>query len=301
MAKQRDLLARLEDGPLLFDGGMGTQLFEQGLAAGSCGTAWNVDEPDKVRTIHEAYLEAGCDIVTTNTFQGSREALSMHVLDDRTVELNKAGAKLAREAAKKKGLVAGDVGPFGGFLEPMGETTLDELTDIFIEQMTALKDGGADFVLIETMSDVGEARCAIAAAKQVADWPVVVSYAFQKSGDQFVTMMGTLAGEVTNTTYHHGADVVGANCGTSMGLEDYVRLADAMNDAAGGRPVLVQPNAGSPVSKDGELTYPATPRQMAKIVPQLLASGVNLIGGCCGTTPKHLAAMAQAMHAEVDA
>ena len=301
MAKSRDLMTRLKDGPLLFDGGMGTQLFEQGLAAGACGVAWNVDEPDKVKTIHEAYVNVGCDAITTNTFQGSREALSMHLLDERVAELNKAGAKIAREAGKRNTIVAGDIGPFGGFLEPLGDTTLEELTDLFVEQMTALKEGGADCVLIETMSDVNETNCAIAAAKQVADWPVIVSYAYQKSGDQFITMMGTLAGEVVNTTFNAGADVVGANCGTSMGLEDYVRLADAINDAAGGRPVILQPNAGAPVAKDGQITYPATPRQIANIVTRLLASGVNIIGGCCGTTPKHLEEMADAMKAEVEA
>lgn len=302
MAKSRDLMGRLKEGPLLFDGGMGTQLFEQGLAAGACGVAWNADEPDKVQAIHEAYVKAGCDVITTNTFQGSREALSMHLLDDRAPELNEAGAKIARKAGKRDTIVAGDIGPFGGFLEPLGDTTQEELTDLFIEQMTALKNGGADCILIETMSDLNETRCAVAAAKKVADWPVVVSYAYQKSGDQFITMMGTLTAEVVNATFSAGADVVGANCGTSMNLEDYVRLADAMNDAAGGRPVILQPNAGAPVTgDDGQITYPATPKQMAKIVSRLLASGVNIIGGCCGTTPKHLEAMADAMKAEVEA
>ena len=295
MSDARDLLQRLAAGPVVFDGGMGTQLMAKGLQPGACGLTWNVERADDVSAVHAAYVAAGCDVVTTNTFQGSREALGQHGQAERTAELNAAGAAAARRAAGEAAMVAADVGPFGGFLEPLGETTLDELLAIFIEQMTALREGGADFALIETMSDTNEVGCAIAAARRVADWPVAATYAFQRSGEGFVTMMGTPAADAVAAALDAGADLVGANCGTSLGLDDYVRLTAALKGAAGDRPVLIQPNAGSPVTEDGQVHYPATPHDMAAIVPQLREAGAAAIGGCCGTTPDHLAAMAAAL------
>ena len=281
--------------PLLFDGAMGTQLMEAGVGTGECGVAWNVDKPDAIEAIHRRYLEAGCDFVTTNTFQGSREALGMHGLGERAAELNRAGAEVARRAAGGDALVAADIGPFGGFLEPLGPTTEDELTKIFEEQLKAQLEGGADVVLIETMSDPNEATRAIAAAKAVGDWPVISTYAFQKADDRFVTMMGTTAEDAVRASIDAGADVVGANCGSGLDLEDYVRLAEELVRAAGDTPVMMQPNAGSPVDREGELSYPATPANMAAITPKLVSAGALIVGGCCGTTPDHLAAMRQAL------
>ena len=296
-----ELREKLVHGPMLFDGAMGTQLMEAGVGTGECGVAWNVDKPEAIEAIHRRYLDAGCDFLTTNTFQGSREALGMHGLSDRAAELNRAGAEAARRAAGADALVAADIGPFGGFLEPLGPTTEDELIEIFREQLKAQLDGGADVALVETMSDPNEATKAIAAAKAVGgamgDWPVISTYAFQKPDDRFVTMMGTSAGDAVRASLDSGADVVGANCGSGLDLEDYVRLVEALAGAAGDTPVMIQPNAGSPVDRDGELSYPATPADMAAIVPRLVSAGAAIVGGCCGTTPDHLAAMRKALDA----
>ncbi len=290
MAKT-SLLNALARRPLLCDGGMGTQLIARGLAAGESAERWNLDRPQDVAAIHRAYRQAGCDLLTTNTFQGTATALTMHGLSDRLVELNSAAARLASSVADGA-WVLGDVGPFGGFLEPVGETTAAQLEAIFAQQMAALRDGGADGVIVETMSDPAEVEVAARTAKVVADWPVIATYAFEPG---FRTMMGVTAADAVRRAIDAGADVVGANCGTSLSLDDYVALAGELVAAAGDVPVIVQPNAGSPQQIDGRTVHPATPADMAAIVPRLLDVGVRVIGGCCGTTPAHLAAIVAAM------
>jgi len=297
---QPNLLNQIKSKPILSDGGMGTQLMRAGLPAGACGVAWNVDNPDAVKGVHQRYRKSGCQCVTTNTFQGSREVLAQHGQAERTAELNLAAAQVARDAiasadgnqADQPGWVLGDCGPFGGFLEPLGTTTPEELLDIFTEQFNALHRGGADVALIETMSDPGEVALAIKAAKAVADWPVIATYAFQKSGDRFTTMMGVGVEDLIKQTIDAGADVVGANCGTELSLDDYRELAQQLVAAAGDTPVILQPNAGSPVMENGDLVYKATPDDMAALARDLADIGVRIIGGCCGTTPEHLQAMA---------
>jgi 5-methyltetrahydrofolate--homocysteine methyltransferase len=290
-----NLIEAIAKGPLICDGAMGTQLIGAGLPTGACGIQWGAEHPEVVQAIHRRYLDAGCDMVITNTFQGSREALKMHGLSDQAARLNRDSATIARAAAGSEAFVLGDCGPFGGFLEPLGDTTEAELTDIFVEQFTALRDGGADAALIETMSDTSEVAVAIRAAKQVADWPVISSYAFAKAGDGFATMMGGDPAGVVQASVDAGADVVGANCGTDLDLGDYVRLAEALVAAAGQTPVILQPNAGSPKTIDGKLVYVATAEAMADTAVKLRDAGVRIIGGCCGTTPEHLAAMATAV------
>lgn len=290
-----NLIQALSQSVLLCDGAMGTQLMAAGLPSGACGELWNVERPDAVAAIHRDYLDAGCDLIITNTFGGSSAALERHGLNRRARELNLAGARLARQAAGEQAWVLGDVGPFGGFLEPMGETTSDELLDMFTAQIEALLEGGADAIIIETMSDPQELAVAVQAVRKLTDKPVIASYAFSHSGGVFRTMMGTCPADAIRLAIQAGADVVGANCGTSLSLDDYLRLADELLDAAGNRPVILQPNAGSPQSIGGKLRYPATPADMAAIVPQLVKLGVKIIGGCCGTTPQHLRAMSQAL------
>ncbi len=296
-----DLLERIAQRPLLCDGGMGTQLIEAGLTTADCAMVWNVDKPEVIRAVHQCYADAGCDLLTTNTFQGTRTALAMHGLSDAAPQLNAAGARLAAEAAGERAFVLADVGPFGGFLEPLGDTTEAELTDIFVEQFSALHEGGANVALIETMSDFNEVRIAIAAAKQVADWPIVATYAFQSAGDAFNTMMGAPPEDLMKQTLDAGASIVGANCGTGIDLDGYKRLAGAVVRGAGDAPVILQPNAGAPETDAAGVThYRATPEDMAAIVGDLLDVGVRIIGGCCGTTPDHLQAMGAALHAATE-
>ena len=293
-----ELFEALGSRPMLCDGGLGTQLIEAGMTTGECGVLWNVEKPEAIRAIHRRYADAGCELLTTNSFQGSRTALEMHGLSERAAELNKAAAALAAEAAGERALVLADVGPFGGFLEPLGETTEAELRDIFIEQYGALKEGGADAALVETMSDPAEVGVAIRAAREVdGDWPILATLPYQKVGEGYGTMMGTGAAEATALALEHGATVVGANCGTELDLGDYVRLAEVLVRQAGDTPVMVQPNAGSPQREGDSIVYPASPRDMAAIARELVAAGVTVIGGCCGTTPDHLRAMGEAIRA----
>jgi 5-methyltetrahydrofolate--homocysteine methyltransferase len=260
---------------------------------------WNLDRSADVRAVHDDYHRAGCDLITTNSFGGSPFALERHGLAARTAELNRAAAQIARSVAGETGWVLGDVGPFGDFLDPIGDTTAEELRDIFRAQIDALLAGGADAILVETMSDPAEAVVGVEAAKSsAAAIPVIVTYAFQKTAPgEFRTMMGTSVEAALQAALTAGADIVGANCGTALSLEDYLQLAQQMVAAANGAPVIIQPNAGAPRVADGQTVYDATPAQMAAATTQLLAAGIRIVGGCCGTTPEHLAAMARSIKA----
>lgn len=298
MTPRLPLLQELQLRPLCADGAMGTQLFARGLRSGDCGMLWNVDRPADVGGIHHAYRQAGCDLITTNSFGGSRFALERHGLSSRVAELNSAAAQVARAAAGNQSWVLGDVGPFGDFLEPVGDTTPDTLREAFGVQIAALVGGGADAILVETMSDPAEAVVGVEAAKAAAPGlPVIVTYAFQKTAPgEYRTMMGSTVAEAVGRATGAGADIVGTNCGTDLGLDDYVELAGKLVAAAGKTPVIVQPNAGSPrTDAGGKLYYDATPEEMAATAVRLLGAGVRIIGGCCGTTPPHLAAMCRAV------
>jgi 5-methyltetrahydrofolate--homocysteine methyltransferase len=292
----KNLLTELSARPLLCDGAMGTQLIAAGLAPGDCGMLWCVENPEAVEGVHRRYRDAGCDLITSNSFGGCATNLERHGLVPRANELNRAAAQVARRAAGDNAWVLADIGPFGGFLEPLGEMTADDLLKLFVQQGTALKAGGADAALIETMTDPGEVAVAIKAMKQVGDWPVIATYAFDRGdGKNYRTMMGTTVEQAMQETIAAGADIVGANCGTAMDLDDYARLAEQMVRAAGKTPVIIQPNAGAPQNVGGKDIYPATPAEMAALVPRLLAAGARIIGGCCGTSPDHLRAMGAAL------
>ena len=291
------LLQELSRRPLVCDGAMGTQLMTRGLSSGECGMLWNLNRPGDVGGIHLAYRNAGCDLITTNSFGGSRFALTLHGLANRVAELNLAAARVARAAAGDNGWVLGDVGPFGDFLEPVGDVTADELREAFQSQIAALLEGGADAILVETMSDPAEAVVGVEAAKACnPKIPVIVTYSFQKTAPgEFRTMMGTSAAEAMRRATGAGAEIVGTNCGTALSLDDYVELAGQLVAAAGNAKVIVQPNAGSPHMENGKTIYNATPEEMAATAKRLLAVGVRIIGGCCGTAPNHLAAMSRAI------
>ena len=291
-----DLMEELSRRPLLCDGAMGTELIKRGLTPGVCGEKWNVDRPEVLEEIHQAYSDAGCDLLTTNTFGGTEETLKRHGLENEVGPLNVAGAAIARAVAGDERWVLGDVGPFGGFLEPVGEADPRMVAEWFRQQISYLVSGGVDAIIVETMSDPVELQLAVRCVRDVGDWPVIATYAFQKAdGGRFRTMMGTTVEDAVEAAIRAGANVIGANCGTSLGLPDYVELARQLVAAGDGRPIILQPNAGSPQMVNGKLVHPATPAEMADLVKPLLDAGVRIIGGCCGTTPDHLRAMAAAM------
>ena len=241
--------------------------------------------------MHRAYAQAGAELLTTNTFGGTSYVLAGHGAAHRVRELSVAGARLARECAGERAWVLGDIGPFGGMLEPLGDAPEDEVRLAFREQAAALLEGGADLILIETMSDPAEAVLAVQAAKVAGAEVVIATFTFQQSSAGYRTMMGTAVGPALKAVVQAGADVVGANCGTDLSLDDYVKLTAELVAAASGRPVIVQPNAGSPRLVDGAIRYDES-AQFAAATPRLLAAGARLVGGCCGSTPAHIAAMA---------
>ncbi len=284
--------AALARRPLLGDGATGTQLQLRGLAPGAAGEFWNVDRPDLVGQVHQSYLTAGSDLLTTNTFGGTSFVLAGHGAAARVRELNLAGARLAREVAGDRAWVLGDMGPFGGLLEPLGEALPEEVTLAFRTQADALLEGGADLLLVETMSDPAEAALAVQAAKAAGAEFVIATFAFQQSAVGYRTMMGAGVPAALAAVIAAGADAVGANCGTELSLADYARLTAELSAAAAGRPVIVQPNAGSPRLVDGRVCYDESAAQFAAAVPQFLPAGARIVGGCCGSTPAHIAAMA---------
>jgi 5-methyltetrahydrofolate--homocysteine methyltransferase len=293
------LLQLLERRPLVCDGAMGTQLQALGLAPGRSGEAWNADHPGRVRQVHLGYLDAGADLVLTNTFGGSALGLALHGLDPgRARELNAAGARLAREAAGDRAFVVGDIGPFGGLLAPLGETEPEAAEAAFLVQAAALLEGGADAILVETMSDPAELALAVAAARRAGARWIVATGTYQRAEGGLRTMMGTDPAGMVQAALDAGADAVGANCGTGLSLDDYVGLVGELAAAAGGKPVLVKPNAGAPeLGTDGGVRYGTGHEAFAVAVPRLLAAGARLVGGCCGTGPAHVAAIAAVVRA----
>jgi methionine synthase I (cobalamin-dependent) len=280
-------------GPVVVDGGMGTLLQDKGLDDGGSGELWNVDRPEAVRESHRAYAEAGARILTTNTFGGTRPRLDMHGLGSRVHELNEAGARLAREVADEYGaLVAGDVGPTGELMAPLGTMDAAAAQGIFAEQLAGLRDGGIDLVLIETMSDLAEVEAAIAAAREVVpDLPIVATLSFDTN---LRTMMGVRPADAVTALAAAGVDVVGANCG--RGPVEMAAIAAQMADARpDGLLLIAQSNAGLPQVVGDHFEYDATPDEMARHAVELRDLGIDLIGACCGSTPVHVGAISRAL------
>ena len=288
MDRLAELIARV--GTVLGDGAMGTMLQLAGLTDGA-PERWNVERPEVVLAIHRAYVEAGSDFISTNTFGGTRNRLQLDGLADRLAELNEAGARLAREAAGER-LVAGSMGPTGELMEPLGLLTPDGALESFAEQARALKAGGADFALIETMSALEEVQAAVEGARS-AGLPVAVTMSFDTN---FHTMMGVKPARALATLAGWGVSVIGANCGNGP-----AEIERVMTEMAQGKPqgvfLMAKSNAGMPRWKDDRITYGGTPDVMADYARAVARLGVRVIGGCCGSTPEHVAAMRRALDA----
>lgn len=284
----------LEKGILISDGAMGTMLQNKGLTDGGAPELWNVENPSAIEEVLESYAAAGANLITTNTFGGTRGRLQMHGLEDRLFELNKAGAEIARKVADRHPgcFVMGDVGPSGELMEPMGTMTLADAKSLFVEQIEGLVAGGVDAILIETMSDLQEVEAAVMAAKEVApNLPIIATFSFDTN---LRTMMGVKPAVAVTTLAAQGVRIIGANCG--RGVDEMRVIAKELTEA---RPdgvfIITQSNAGLPKLVGGDFIYDGTPDEMAKYAEEMKQLGVNVIGSCCGSTPAHTAAMKAAI------
>jgi 5-methyltetrahydrofolate--homocysteine methyltransferase len=279
---------------LVGDGAMGTALQDLGLTDGGAPELWNVDFPDRVASVLTGYASAGANVLTTNTFGGTRPRLQMHALEDRVHELNKAGAQVARQVADKfeNVFVFGDIGPSGDLMEPMGTLTHESAKELFAEQIKGLVDGGVDAILIETMSDLAEVAAAVAAAHEVAPgMPVVATLSFDTN---LRTMMGVKPAMAITEIGALGVRLVGANCG--RGTDEMEIIAKELVEAApAGVHVFVQSNAGLPKLVGAEFVYTGTPEEMGVFAAQMKDLGINAIGTCCGSTNEHTAAIAKVL------
>ena len=294
---KKRLLDRVRERPLLGDGAMGTQLMLAGLEQGSCGEAWNLTHPERVLAIQRRYAEAGSDCILTNTFGGSRIMLNRHSHAGKVEAINRAGVEIAREAFQgRDGYVIGDIGPFGGLMEPYGDFLESDVRDAFDEQVTSLVQAGADAVIVETQTSLEELGLALGAAKRAGAPCIIGSMAYDVTldGSTFRTMMGIDPERAAQFMEEHDADIVALNCGTGMDMER-ARQAMERYRKVTGLPVMVQPNAGQPKLSNMQVIYDETPDQMVQGVAPLLGAGVNILGACCGSTPEHIRAFRKAM------
>lgn len=271
---------------LVSDGAWGTFLQKKGLHPGECPEQWNVTRPTDVFDIAQSYIDAGSDMIETNSFGGNYFKLKGYGLQEQVFELNKAAAEISRRAAGTEKFVLGSVGPTGKLLM-MEEVTEMELYDAFKEQSIALEAGGVDAIVIETMTDLEEARIAVKAASENTGCEVICTMTFDKilSGE-YRTMMGISPAEMTEALVEAGAAIIGANCGN--GIADMIGIVKEIRKVNALIPILIHANAGMPQYCDGETTFPETPSDMAGRVKEIIDAGANIIGGCCGTTPDHI-------------
>lgn len=283
----KKILAEVRTGKILVsDGAWGTFLQQKGLKPGECPEQWNVTRPNDVLDIARSYFDAGADMVETNSFGGSRFKLAKYGFEDKVFEFNKAAAEISRQAAGPDRYVLGSVGPTGKLLL-MEEVTEDELYEAFKEQSMALEAGGVNAIMIETMTDLDEARIAVKASKENTACEVFCTMTFEKIiGGGFRTMMGISPSEMAEALVEAGADLIGTNCGN--GMEDMIGMVKEIRSVNATIPVLVHANAGMPRLENGVTTFPETPDDMASRVKDIISAGANIVGGCCGTTPAHI-------------
>ena len=278
---------------VMLDGAMGTLLMAAGLVQGAPPEKWNVVHPDRIRSVHDAYIEAGSRVILTNTFGGTRYRLKLHDLQDRVVELSQAAAETARRAADAAGrpvAVAGSIGPMGELMEPMGSASFEDAKSAFAEQATGLVKGCVDVLWIETMSDVQEVQAAVAAVRSVSDLPIVATMSFDTHGR---TMMGVTPADAAEALGQLDVAAIGANCGNN--LADTEAAVSAMYQAAPDVPIVAKANAGIPRWEGDELIYDGTPDVMAEYARRVRQYGARLVGSCCGSGPEHVQAMREAL------
>ena len=274
-----------ESNILIADGAWGTFLYEKGLQAGECPEYWNLIRPSEVKDIALSYIKAGSDIIETNSFGASSIKLAHFNLAAEAYKINYEAAAISKSVAGDTGIVLGSVGPTGKILM-MGDITEEEMYNSYKEQVKGLEDGGADALIIETMSDLEEARIAFKAARENTSCDIVVSFTFNKTGDDYRTMMGISPAEVMEEFSADPLTIIGSNCGN--GIKDMVPVAEIMSLLANSNKIMIQANAGAPVYLDGKTVFPESPEEMIQYLPALINANVKIIGGCCGTTPAHI-------------
>lgn len=271
---------------LVSDGAWGTYLMKKGLKTGDCPELWNITHPNEVFDIAMSYINAGSDIIETNSFGGSSFKLKQYNLEGKSFELNKRAAEISREAAGADRIVMGSIGPTGKFLM-MGDVTEEDLYNSFKEQSIGLAQGGADAICIETFYDLTEAEQAIKGARGNTDLEIITTFTFDRTADYtFKTLMGLSPQKVAESLILLGADIIGANCG--VGFEAMVTIVKNIREVSDRIPILVQSNAGLPIIDGDKIVYSETPETIKEIIPRLIDAGANIIGGCCGTTPQHI-------------
>ena len=282
------LKALLASGPVVTDGAWGTQLHALGLAGGECPDGWNLTQPDRVESVASAYVNAGSQVILSNTFRANRAALEGYGLAAQTIEINRAGAAISARAAAGKAFVFASIGPSGKMLVTE-EISEDALRGAFEEQARALAEGGANGLVIETMGDLAEAVIAVEAAKTTG-LPVAACMVYDSGKNKDRTMMGNTPEQAAEALVHAGADVIGANCG--RGIAGYLPICQRLH-AATDLPIWIKANAGLPEMIDGELVYQDTPERFSSFGPALVEAGASFIGGCCGTSPEFIRALKQ--------
>ena len=296
---KKTLLETIRERPLLGDGAMGTQLMIAGLEQGGCGEAWNLTHPERVLAIQRRYAEAGSDCILTNTFGGSRIMLNRHGHAGDVAAVNRAAVEIARRAfGGRPGFVIGDIGPFGGLMEPYGDFTEEAVREAFREQAKALVDAGADAIIIETQTALEELQLGIEAAKEAGAACVIGSMAYDVTldGSTFRTMMGIDPERAAGFMLEQGVDIVALNCGTGMDMERARQAIERYRQTVG-LPLMAQPNAGQPKLVDMKVVYDEAPEQMVGGVAPLLNAGTAVVGACCGSTPDHIRAFRGALDA----
>jgi 5-methyltetrahydrofolate--homocysteine methyltransferase len=287
------LIQRCRSQPVLLDGAMGSMLIQRGLPPGAPPDLWNLENPDAVREVHEAYLSAGSQVVYTNTFGSSRLRLAAVGLSRQTEEINRAGVRIAASCKRPETLIAGDIGPTGAFLPPIGTADVAQLQDVFAEQASYLEDKSVNVLVIETMTDLREALAAVSGAISVSSLPVIACLTFRLTPRGYFTIMGDPPEVSFKRLADEGAAVVGANCTLASG-----EMVNLVTEIASELqvPFLAKPNAGQPQLTPDGVVYPEAPAEFAENVRRMVDAGAGLVGGCCGSTPEHLRAISHLLH-----
>ncbi|MDP8238315.1 MAG: homocysteine S-methyltransferase family protein [Candidatus Hatepunaea meridiana] len=286
----KPILDRIRSGEILMsDGALGTMLIARGLQPGQCPEMINLEQPEWLTDIARAYLEAGSEIITTNTFGGSPMKLADYGLEDKTEEINRRGVELVKSVAKGQAYTAASCGSTGKILQPYGEADPEDVHQSFLRQMKALVEAGADIIMIETMIDLDEAIIAVKAAREISPKiPICATMTFNKTKNGYFTVMGSSIKEVASGLEGAGADIIGSNCGN--GLDMMIEIAREFKTITS-LPIIIQSNAGLPEIRKGELHYTESPSFFKERTPELVEAGVSIIGGCCGTTPEYIREM----------